>query len=123
RPRALDDRRRADRRPRHDHDLRARDESDLRARKPRRRRDVRLSGPPRRAWSVTNMTATVPQRVQHRPSSGRMEAFRVRLRRTGELAAHSLRNPTTLAGAIVIALLVGMAVLAPLIAEPNLPNP
>lgn len=70
------------------------------------------------------MTATAEPRVQHDPiGGGRMEAFWVRLRRTGELAGQALRSPTTLAGAIVITVLIGIAVLAPLIAEPNLPNP
>ncbi|MGH3666433.1 MAG: ABC transporter permease [Egibacteraceae bacterium] len=57
------------------------------------------------------------------PVGGRFEAFRVRLARTGELTRESLRSPTTMVGLLVITLLMGMAVFAPLVAEPNLPNP
>lgn len=50
-------------------------------------------------------------------------AFRVRLRRIGELTANVLSNPTTLAGLIIITAMIGMALLAPLITTPNTPDP
>jgi len=50
-------------------------------------------------------------------------AFGVRARRTGSLAWQALRKPTTMAGAIVIVLLIGMAIFAPLIADANTPDP
>lgn len=49
-------------------------------------------------------------------------ALRVRIRRMRELAANVLSNPTTLAGLVVIVAMVGMALLAPWIVEPNSPN-
>lgn len=49
-------------------------------------------------------------------------AFRVRLRRMGETAARVLSNPTTLGGLVIIVLMVGMALLAPWLVEPNTPN-
>jgi len=49
-------------------------------------------------------------------------ALRVRIRRMRELAANVLANPTTLAGLVVIVGMVGMALLAPWIVEPNSPN-
>ncbi len=50
-------------------------------------------------------------------------AWRVRTRRTGELAASLLKNPTTVVGLVIITLLIGMAVFAPLLTEPNTPDP
>ena len=49
-------------------------------------------------------------------------ALRVRLRRIGETAGRVLSNPTTVAGLIIIVLMVGMALLAPWLIEPNTPN-
>jgi peptide/nickel transport system permease protein len=46
----------------------------------------------------------------------------VRLRRAGELAREVLRNPTTLMGLIIILALLAMAMLAPIITEPNTPD-
>jgi peptide/nickel transport system permease protein len=46
----------------------------------------------------------------------------VRLRRAGELAREILRNPTTLMGLIIIIALISMALLAPIITEPNTPD-
>jgi peptide/nickel transport system permease protein len=46
----------------------------------------------------------------------------VRLRRGAEIAREVLRNPTTLAGLIIIVGLIGMAMLAPVLTEPNTPN-
>jgi peptide/nickel transport system permease protein len=47
----------------------------------------------------------------------------VRARRLGEVTREVLKNPTTLAGVVLIALMVGMALLAPLLMEGNVPNP
>lgn len=49
-------------------------------------------------------------------------ALRVRLRRMGETAGRVLSNPTTLGGLVIIVLMVGMALLAPWLVEPNTPN-
>jgi peptide/nickel transport system permease protein len=46
----------------------------------------------------------------------------VRIRRFAELAREVLRNPTTVVGLVIIVALIGMALLAPLIAEPNTPD-
>ncbi len=53
----------------------------------------------------------------------RWDAVRTRLRRVRGLAGQALRSPTTLVGAIIITLLIGMAIFAPLIVEPNVPDP
>ena len=53
----------------------------------------------------------------------RESAVRVRVRRAGEIAANVLSNPTTLAGLVVIVAMIGMAVAAPWITEPNTPDP
>ncbi len=50
-------------------------------------------------------------------------AWRVRLRRGGELAAAVWSNPTTAVGLILILLMMSMALFAPLITEPNAPDP
>jgi len=50
-------------------------------------------------------------------------AARVRLRRALELTAKVFSNPTTVIGFIVIVLMVGMALLAPVITTPNVPDP
>ena len=50
-------------------------------------------------------------------------AWRVRLRRGGELAAAVWSNPTTAVGLILILLMLSMALFAPLITEPNTPDP
>jgi len=47
----------------------------------------------------------------------------IRLRRFGEISREVLRNPTTLIGLILIVGMIGMAVFAPLLIEPNTPNP
>jgi peptide/nickel transport system permease protein len=51
------------------------------------------------------------------------ETLRARLQRVREPVRQALRSPTTLGGAVVIVLLVGMALAAPLITEPNFPDP
>ena len=50
-------------------------------------------------------------------------ALRVRLRRSGELIRSLLKNPTTVVGLVIITLLISMAVFAPLLSEPNTPDP
>jgi len=50
-------------------------------------------------------------------------AWKVRLRRGREFAAAIWSNPTTAAGLILILLMLSMAFLAPLITEPNTPDP
>ncbi len=50
-------------------------------------------------------------------------AFGVRARRIGSLAWQALKKPTTMAGAIVIVLLIGMAIFAPFITDANHPDP
>ncbi len=54
------------------------------------------------------------------PASGPLA---VRLRRFWEVTREVLRNPTTLAGLIIILALIGMALLAPVFTEPNQPDP
>ncbi len=46
----------------------------------------------------------------------------IRARRFAELTREVLRNPTTAAGLVIILALIGMALFAPLIAEPNTPD-
>jgi peptide/nickel transport system permease protein len=50
-------------------------------------------------------------------------ALKVRMRRAGELSASLLKNPTTVGGLILIVLMIAMAVFAPLLTEPNTPDP
>lgn len=54
--------------------------------------------------------------------SRRWIAFRIKARRFGDLAAEALKSPTTMIGAVVIALLIGVALLAPLLVESNRPD-
>jgi len=56
------------------------------------------------------------------PSRVLESAWRVRLRRGGELAGSLLKNPTTVAGLVIILLMLGMAIFAPLLSEPNTPD-
>ncbi|MDQ3559276.1 MAG: ABC transporter permease [Pseudomonadota bacterium] len=53
----------------------------------------------------------------------RESAWRVRARRGWEVSAGVLANPTTVIGLVIIILLIGMALLAPVITEPNTPDP
>jgi peptide/nickel transport system permease protein len=53
----------------------------------------------------------------------RWEAARTRGRRLRDLALQVAKSPSALVGSIVIVLLVGMAVFAPLLVEPNSPDP
>jgi peptide/nickel transport system permease protein len=64
------------------------------------------------------------------PATGRIavqpaldSAWQVRARRTWELTGHVLSNPTTVLGVVIIVLMIGMALLAPVITEPNVPDP
>jgi peptide/nickel transport system permease protein len=47
----------------------------------------------------------------------------VRLRRFAEITRRVLRNPTTLAGLLIIVALLSLAILAPVLTEPNVPDP
>jgi peptide/nickel transport system permease protein len=58
-----------------------------------------------------------------RESRFRESAFAVRAGRTGTLAWQALKKPTTAGGFIIILLLIGMAVFAPLLTEANTPDP
>jgi peptide/nickel transport system permease protein len=49
-------------------------------------------------------------------------ATRARLRRAGEIARNVVSNPTTVAGIVMIVAMLSMALLAPLITEPNTPD-
>ena len=64
-------------------------------------------------------TETAPRPVSRFPDS----AFSVRAGRMATLLRDALRKPTTAVGVVVIVLLLGMAVFAPLLAEPNTPDP
>ena len=57
------------------------------------------------------------------PSPTVDSAWRVRLRRGRELAAAIWSNPTTVVGLVLILLMLAMALLAPIITEPNTPDP
>jgi len=50
-------------------------------------------------------------------------ALGTRLRRLTEITREVLRNPTTLIGVALIVAMIGMAIFAPLLIEPNTPNP
>ncbi|MDG2405747.1 MAG: ABC transporter permease [Paracoccaceae bacterium] len=50
-------------------------------------------------------------------------AFRVRLGRLLALFQRLVSNPTTVLGLVIIGLMLGMAIFAPWIAEPNVPDP
>lgn len=52
-----------------------------------------------------------------------LPAIAARRERLAGLAADALRSPTTAVGLLVIVLLIGMAVFAPLLAAPNVPDP
>jgi len=63
----------------------------------------------------------------NKPMSYRAEspttAFQVRMQRTRELAANVLKNPTTVIGLIIIIAMFTIAIFAPWIASPNVPDP
>jgi peptide/nickel transport system permease protein len=50
-------------------------------------------------------------------------AWSVRAKRGWELTRSVLSNPTTVIGLVIIILMIGMALLAPIITEPNAPDP
>ncbi|MCH1428823.1 MAG: ABC transporter permease [Alphaproteobacteria bacterium] len=50
-------------------------------------------------------------------------AFKVRLRRNIEILQSVLANPTTVIGMVIVVSLLLMALLAPIITEPNMPDP
>ncbi|MBM1220769.1 ABC transporter permease [Ponticoccus sp. SC2-23] len=50
-------------------------------------------------------------------------AAKVRLRRQGEVLRSLMTNPTTALGMIIIILLLGMAIFAPYLMPPNIPDP
>ena len=53
----------------------------------------------------------------------RESAWSVRAKRGWELTGNVLSNPTTVIGLVIIVLMIGMALLAPVITEPNTPDP
>src|SRR3546814_20065362 len=53
----------------------------------------------------------------------RDSAWRVRARRGWELTCNVLAHPTTVIGVIIIVLMIGIALLAPVITQPNTPDP
>lgn len=65
----------------------------------------------------------VTERLPIPPAPPSESALRVRARRAGELAMNVFSNPTTLAGLIIIVLMIAMALLAPWITVPNTPDP
>ena len=50
-------------------------------------------------------------------------AFKVRLKRNLEILSNVLANPTTVLGLIIVILMLAMAIFAPIITEPNTPDP
>jgi peptide/nickel transport system permease protein len=62
--------------------------------------------------------------VERRPSGFQVaaQAFRVRARRLGGVALEALKSPTALIGLLMIVALMMMALLAPLLIEPNTPD-
>jgi peptide/nickel transport system permease protein len=60
-----------------------------------------------------------------RPSVGwhRMHGAAVRIQRFVSVGRDVLRNPTTLAGVTIILAMIGVALLAPVLTEPNVPDP
>jgi peptide/nickel transport system permease protein len=67
--------------------------------------------------SITRPQVSAPKRT------GRWASARSRTRRIGELLAEAMKSPTTVAGVVIIVLLISMAFLAPLLIEPNHPDP
>jgi len=54
---------------------------------------------------------------------GRYEGVRTRARRTAGLLLTAMKSATTLAGFTIVTLLIAMAIFAPLLIEPNTPDP
>lgn len=67
------------------------------------------------------------ERLQTQANPTRLDktdtAFRVRLGRLLALFQRLVSNPTTVLGLVIIGLMLGMAIFAPWIAEPNTPDP
>jgi len=64
------------------------------------------------------------RRRSRRPSRGwRLRSFRARARRSSDVARRTLRSPTALVGGVIILLILIMALLAPVLVEPNVPDP
>tara|TARA_B100000780_G_scaffold279078_1_gene255422 strand:+ start:4739 stop:5671 length:933 start_codon:yes stop_codon:yes gene_type:complete len=67
------------------------------------------------------------ERLQTQANPARLDktdtAFRVRLGRLLALFQRLVSNPTTVLGLVIIGLMLGMAIFAPWIAEPNTPDP
>jgi peptide/nickel transport system permease protein len=62
--------------------------------------------------------------VDHAPPlGGRWRSFATKARRIADLSKTALKSPTTLAGAVIIVILIAMALLAPLLVEGNRPDP
>jgi len=57
------------------------------------------------------------------PGSAPDSAWRVRTRRAWELTATVFANPTTIAGLVIVLLMIAMAVFAPLLTDANVPDP
>ena len=57
------------------------------------------------------------------PSTPAVGALRTRARRLGDLTRDVLSNPTTLVGLILIVAMIAIAIFAPLLVEPNTPDP
>ena len=57
------------------------------------------------------------------PSTPAVGALRTRARRLGDLTRDVLSNPTTLVGLILIVAMIAIAIFAPMLVEPNTPDP
>jgi peptide/nickel transport system permease protein len=62
-------------------------------------------------------------RIDQDALGGRWRSFTTKARRIGDLSKTAFKSPTTTAGAIIIVLLVGMAILAPFLVDANKPDP
>jgi peptide/nickel transport system permease protein len=65
----------------------------------------------------------IAPRLPRAARAGRFEGILTRLRRARGLVREALRSVTTLAGATIVLALIGMALFAPLLMEPNTPDP
>jgi peptide/nickel transport system permease protein len=69
----------------------------------------------------------MPERLQAQANPAGLDktdtAFRVRMGRLLALFQRLVSNPTTVLGLVIIGLMLGMAIFAPWIAEPNTPDP
>jgi peptide/nickel transport system permease protein len=66
--------------------------------------------------SISHPGVSAPKRAN------RWASARSRTRRIRELVAEAMKSPTTVVGVIIIALLISMAILAPLLIAPNHPD-